>query len=199
MEVAGPFFKYLNKFVVISEEEYFSHIAPYVIVRKFSKKDYISKEGDIENYFNFIIKGIARKYYLNEKEEINTQISSEGHFIQSQESFYTRTPSVYLIEALEPCTLISIKYDDLQKLFSQSIKMERLGRLVITSTLILQNKWHIQMIKTSPRERFIQFFKKNPKLIQRVSQKYLASYLNIKPETFSRFKHLTREKKTIKE
>ena len=33
-------------------------------------------------------------------------------------------------------------------------------------------------------------------MLQRVPQKYLASYLNIKPETFSRMKHLGRE--TIK-
>jgi len=29
--------------------------------------------------------------------------------------------------------------------------------------------------------------------MQRVPQKYLASYLNIKPETFSRFKHMVKE------
>jgi hypothetical protein len=44
----------------------------------------------------------------------------------------------------------------------------------------------------SPRERFLNFVTKNPELMQRVPQKYLASYLNIKPETFSRFKHLLR-------
>jgi hypothetical protein len=44
----------------------------------------------------------------------------------------------------------------------------------------------------TPRERFIYFVNRNPELLQRVPQKYLASYLNIKPETFSRFKHLVR-------
>jgi hypothetical protein len=48
------------------------------------------------------------------------------------------------------------------------------------------------MIKMTPRERFLNFIMKNPELLQRVPQKYLASYLNIKPETFSRFKHLLR-------
>ncbi|MEI9808160.1 MAG: hypothetical protein WDO16_09940 [Bacteroidota bacterium] len=48
----------------------------------------------------------------------------------------------------------------------------------------------MQMVKMTPRERFLNFVMKNPDLMQRVPQKYLASYLNIKPETFSRFKHL---------
>ena len=39
------------------------------------------------------------------------------------------------------------------------------------------------------------FGERNPELLQRVPQKYLASYLNIQPETFSRFKHILREKK----
>jgi hypothetical protein len=44
----------------------------------------------------------------------------------------------------------------------------------------------------TPRERFIDFVTKNPELLQRVPQKCLASFLNIKPETFSRFKHMVR-------
>jgi hypothetical protein len=50
----------------------------------------------------------------------------------------------------------------------------------------------MQMVKMTPRERFLNFVMKNPELLQRVPQKHLASYLNIKPETFSRFKHLLR-------
>jgi hypothetical protein len=73
--------------------------------------------------------------------------------------------------------------------------MERLGRLVITFTLIQRDKWNMQMMKLTPRERFLKFVERNPDLIQRVPQKQLASYLNIQPETFSRFKHLLRAKR----
>jgi hypothetical protein len=77
--------------------------------------------------------------------------------------------------------------------------MQRLGRLVITATMVLKDKWLSQLVKLSPRERFISFVTKHPELMQRVPQKYLASYLNIKPETFSRFKHLVKDhsKKTV--
>ncbi|MCX8019317.1 MAG: hypothetical protein N2747_02345 [Chitinophagaceae bacterium] len=73
--------------------------------------------------------------------------------------------------------------------------MEWLGRIIITPTMVLKNRWQMQMIKLSPRERFVQALSKHPELLQRVPQKYLASYLNINPETFSRFKHLM---KTVK-
>lgn len=70
--------------------------------------------------------------------------------------------------------------------------MEHLGRLIITYTMVIKDRWQMQLVMLTPRERFIQFVHRNPELLQRVPQKYLASYLNIKPETFSRFKHLIR-------
>ena len=71
--------------------------------------------------------------------------------------------------------------------------MQQLGRLVITATMVLKDKWQSQLVKLTPRERFLRFVSKHPELMQRVPQKYLASYLNIKPETFSRFKHMVKE------
>jgi hypothetical protein len=116
----------------------------------------------------------------------------EGHIILSQESFHSRKPSEYYVETIEPSVVISIKHDELENVYRQSKKMEHLGRLVVTHTMVIKDRWQMQMIKMTPRERFLNFVMKNPELLQRVPQKYLASYLNIKPETFSRFKHLLR-------
>ncbi len=192
MNVVSPFFDYLQKFIDISEGEFRQNIYPYIDVRKYSKKQIITEAGQIEDYFNFIVKGLARKYYKKGKEEINTQISFEGHIIHSQESFHSRTPSEYFVEAIEPTTLVSITYDDLERIYARSGKMEHLGRLIITYTMVIKDRWQMQQVIHDPRERFIRFINNNPKLLQRVPQKYLASYLNIKPETFSRFKHLIR-------
>lgn len=192
MESVKPFFQYLHKFVELSEEEFQQNVLPFIKVRRYGKKELLIRAGEVENYFNFIVKGLVRKYYKKGKDQINTQISYEGHIIHSQESFHSRTPSEYYVETIEPTTVISITYDDLEKLYSRSLKMERLGRLVITFTMVLKDRWLMQMIKLNPRERFIYFVNKNPELLQRVPQKFLATYLNIKPETFSRFKHLLR-------
>lgn len=192
MDVVKPFLDYVRKFVDLSEEEFRQFISPYIIVRKYGKKQIISEPGKIENYFNFIVRGLARKYYKKGNEEINTQISFEGHIIHAQESFHSRTPSEYCIEAIEPTTVVSISYDNLEKIYARSSKMEHLGRLIITYTMVVKDRWQMQLVMHTPRERFIQFVQRNPELLQRVPQKYLASYLNIKPETFSRFKHLVR-------
>ena len=192
MDTVRSFIEYLNKFIKLTDEEFQEQIIPYVKIRRFGKKETVISAGEMENYFNFILKGLVRKFYKKGNEEINTQISFEGHIIHSQESFHSRTLSEYFIETIEPSTFVSLSYDDLEKIYASSPKLEHLGRLVITSTMVLKDRWQMQLVKLTPRERFIQFVNKNPELVQRVPQKYLASYLNIKPETFSRFKHLLR-------
>ncbi|MDZ4794382.1 MAG: Crp/Fnr family transcriptional regulator [Bacteroidota bacterium] len=190
MNTATPFLGYLRKFIDITDIEFEQVLMPVIRIRNFAKKELLVKAGEVENYFNFILKGLIRKYYTKGREQINTQISTEGHIIHSQESFHSRLPSDYSVEAIEPSSVVSITHAGLESIFAASSKIEHLGRLVITHTMVLKDRWQIQLVKMTPRERFLHFVTRNPDMMQRVPQKFLASYLNIKPETFSRFKHL---------
>ena len=105
MDNTRLFFQFLYKFIDLSEEEFNELIRPYLETRNFKKKQVISEAGVVEEYLNFVVKGLVRKYYRKEREEINTQISTEGHIIHSQESFHSRTPSEYCVEAIEPTTV----------------------------------------------------------------------------------------------
>jgi len=195
VDAITPFFSYLKRFGEISEQEFREYLLPIIKVRKFSKRNIITEAGKVEHYFNFIVKGLARKFYKRtgaKQGEVSTQISVENHIILSQESFHSRLPSEYTIEALEPTLLVSIHHDDLEKMYLRSHKMEHFGRMVITYAMVVKDRWQMQQVKMTPRERFINFVTKNPELMRRVPQKYLASFLNIKPETFSRFKHILR-------
>lgn len=193
MNPKKSFLDFLNKFIPLSQDEYDELILPCIVKRRFGKKEIVTHAGEVEEYINFVDQGLARKYYKRGNEEINTQISHEGHIIHSQESFHSRMPSEYTIETIEPCELTSMTFECLEGIYSSSEKMQQLGRLVITTTMVLKDKWQSQLVKLTPRERFILFVTKHPELMQRVPQKYLASYLNIKPETFSRFKHMVKE------
>ena len=192
MDITRLFFEFINKFVSFSNEEFDHYIAPIIKVRRYAKKEHLIRAGDVEHYFNFVIKGLIRKYYKKGTHEIITQISTEGQIIMGQQSFLGRMPSEYYIETIEPSVVVSIKHEHLDELYNKSKKMEHLGRLVVTYMMVISDRWQMQMVKMTPRERFLNFVMKNPELMQRVPQKYLASYLSIKPETFSRFKHLLR-------
>lgn len=198
MDANKPFLTYLRKYVTLTDAEYDQYIRPYIQIRTFGKKEFVTKIGEVENYFNFIVQGLVRKYYLKGKVEINTQISFEGHIIHCQESFHSQTPSEYAIKTIEPTTLISITYKDLETLYQQSQKMERLGRLIINHMSVFKDRWQMILIRSKPRDLFLYFVQKRPEMVQRVPQKYLASYLNIQAETFSRFKHLLRKERKTK-
>lgn len=196
-KTATEFINFLRQFVPLTDTEIKKELLPVVSVREFAKKQVITKAGEVENYINFINKGLIRKYYKRGSEEHIVQLSLEGHLICSQESFYTRMPSEYFVEAIEPSVVLSITYDDMEHIFQLSHNLERLGRLVTVHTMVLKDKWQTSLIMQSPRERFLHFVQNYPEIIQRVPQKFLASYLNIKPETFSRFKHLTKNRKAV--
>jgi CRP-like cAMP-binding protein len=193
MESIGKFKAYLDKFVPLTDAEFEQHLVPVIRVKRFDKKQLLTKAGEVENYFYFITRGLIRKYYRKNSHEINSQISVEGHIIHSQESFHSRLPSEYYVEAIEPSTVVAISHHDLEEIFTASKKLEHLGRLVITYTMVMKDRWQMRLVKMTSRERFLHFVTKHPELMQRVPQKFLASYLNIKPETFSRFKHLLKD------
>lgn len=182
-------YKYLIRFVEITNEE-FAYLSKFIEVRHLNKKVQLVSIGEKEKYVNFLIKGLVRKFFYRQKEEVITQIAKEGDLICSSVSFLSGYNSDYVVETIEPTTVLSVSAENLEKIYSQSYKMERLGRLVIIDWLLQKEYWENERIKQGPKERFLNFISNNPDLLIRVPQKYLASYLNIKPETFSRYKHL---------
>jgi len=168
---------------------------PYIEIREYDKKVKVTKEGEVERYFNIIARGLVRKYIPLKKGEQTIQLAVEGHMISSELSFFYRTPSTSVVETIEPTVLLSISYESLEQLYHQHPKFERLGRLIITDLFVRKDHRFFDQLRKNTRERFLEYIKTHSHMLQRVPQKYIASYLNIKPETFSRLKHLMRPQK----
>lgn len=185
--------KYLSKYVEMSPAE-LSVLEPLLEFRNYDKKVKLIDIGEQETYINFVVKGLARKYFFKGKEEVIVQIAKEGDLISSSVSFLSDSPSTYVIDTIEPTIFISLSKQSLNELYLSSPKWQRAGRLIMTDFLIEQENWELDRIKYTTKERFVRFVSSNSELFQRVPQKYLASYLNIQPETFSRLKHFLRKK-----
>jgi CRP-like cAMP-binding protein len=187
--------KYIDQFIDLPAEE-LEALINSIEVRSVDKKVRLTDINETEKYLYFVIKGLARKFFYKGKEEIITQIAKEGELISSSVSYFSGLPSGYVIETVEPTTFYSLHHDRAEQLYSKYPKLERLSRLIITELFLQKEVWELERIRYSTKERFLRFMTDNPELFQRVPQKYLASYLNIKPETFSRLKHLLRAKKS---
>lgn len=183
--------EYLARFIELTSDE-LQEVANIAEVRTYDKKIKLIDEGENEHYFNFILKGLVRKYFYKENEEIITQIAKEGEIINSSVSFLSGEKSLYVVETIEPTTFLSFSRESIEHLYAKDKKWQRLGRLIITDLFLQKENWDLERILYNTQERFVRFLSNNSNLFQRVPQKYLASYLNIQPETFSRLKHLLR-------
>lgn len=163
-------------------------------IRKFDKRTIVLEEGQMENYLNMVVSGLVRKYVRRAKSDITLQLATEGHIIHSEISFLRRIPSPVVLETIEPTTLIALSFTNLEDMLENMPGGNRMGRQLLVAMLIKKDERHYKQLQLTTRERFLEYMNNHPHMLQRVPQKYLASYLNIKPETFSRLKHLVRLK-----
>jgi CRP-like cAMP-binding protein len=186
-------YQYLQGYAPLSKNE-FRQMEPFIEIREYEKKVMVIREGEVERYLNIVAWGLARKYLPVRNREITIQLASEGHMIHSELSFHYRVPSRAVVETIEPTVFFSISYDSLEQMYVQFPGMERLGRLMTEDLFIKKDNRYFDQLNKSTRERFLDYVNSHPQMMQRVPQKHLASFLNIKPETFSRLKHLTRSR-----
>lgn len=196
MDTRGYFehtFVYLKRFIDLSRSD-FDLIIPLLELRTFDKKTFVVQEGEVDNYLNIVLKGLVRKYVVAPKGEVTIQLATEGHLVQSEISFHKRIPSDVILETLESTVLVSVHHNNIAWAVEHLPGAEALGRAIVTQMFIKKDNRYMEQLNISTRERFLQYMNNHPHMLQRVPQKILASYLNIKPETFSRLKHLLRKK-----
>ena len=181
--------RYLQRFMAITIDE-LKVLLTYCEIRKVEKRTIIVREGEVDNYLNMVVKGLVMKYIRVKKNDMILQLATEGHVIHSEISFLTRAPSLVFVESLEPAILVSLTYNKMEEALDKFPQGERLGRLILTGMYVKKEESRYHRLLKSAKERFLDYLNAHPHMIQRVPQKYLASYLNIKPETFSRMKHL---------
>jgi CRP-like cAMP-binding protein len=100
-----------------------------------------------------------------------------------------------VLETLEPTILVSLTYAKMEEALDKFPKGEKLGRMILQGMFIKKDENRYNRLLKSTRQRFIEYMEHHPHMLQRIPQKYLASYLQIKPETFSRLKALMAKQK----
>jgi CRP-like cAMP-binding protein len=180
-------FTYISKFVMLTDAEK-SLLREHVQIMTCFPRQQLTRAGDLEQHIYFIRKGLLRKYFYKGKEEITTLIGMEGDLVCCTVSFLSGEPSEFILETMEASTLLFITKSSLETLFAYSDNFEKMGRLIWLEWLLYREKWDISKMIKTPRELFLLLMKDKPGLLNRIPQKYMASLLNIEPETFSRYK-----------
>jgi CRP-like cAMP-binding protein len=158
--------------------------------KKLLRNEFLLREGEVCKNIYFISKGLLRCYYLRDNgEDVSAWFLKELDTIVSVDSFYNQTPSYEFIQAVEDCELYHISHAQLQYVYKTFIEFNVIGRILTQKYLELWNNQVRYIRRMSIEERYREFVKVESELAERVPVKYLASYLNMHPDTLSRLRN----------
>ncbi len=114
------------------------------------------------------------------------QFAIENWWVGDFDAFYNQVPSELYIEAIEDSQLLSIHYDNLQKIYAEAPIFERYFRLLTTQAFIAQRKRIVSTLEKNTQERYLEFCASYPSIKERVPNYNIANYLGVSPENLSR-------------
>jgi len=153
------------------------------------KKQFLLKKGMVSNHIYYVSKGILRCYYEGEDKKQTTKwFMDEGNVITAVDSFFSRTPTLEPIHALEPSLLYGIRYDQLYYTYNHFPEFNYHGRELTQKYHVINERRISALQRLQAPERYLFTKKTQPRIVERVPDNYLASYLAMEKETFSRIK-----------
>jgi len=160
----------------------------YSILQVFDlkKHQFFLREGQVCNYWGYIAQGLMRVYYYKKGKEITEFFAAEGDYFSSLESYFKRTPSILIQEALEPTIVYAFEYDELEKLCRKNSEVEHFFRKNLENFLVFSQRRLDSLQFELAQVRYEKMAKNFPHIILRAPSIYIASYLGITPETLSR-------------
>ena len=153
---------------------------------KYGKNEMILREGETCTNIYWVVKGLVRQFYFKNGKEVTEYMATESSIVMCIESLFLEQPTHLQIKAIEPSFLIALPKADLEAVAMKSVKIQILYRKILEESLIL-SQIHADMLRfESAQDRYQKLIKRQPQLVLRAPLVYIASYLQMTPETLSR-------------
>jgi CRP-like cAMP-binding protein len=169
-----------------SIREDFSHVLTEIST---PSKTILLKEGEIAGRIFFIRKGCLRMWFNKNGKDITYQFFFEDQAVASMDSFFSREPSLFNIESIEPSVILSLNKDDFDQLLKSSPELREGFQQIVFQRLRVYSRLFLSRIRDTPQERYEDLVKNHPEIIRRIPQHYIASYLGITPISLSRIRN----------
>lgn len=164
-------------------------IKTFFIPKKLRKRQYLLQEGDVCKHLTFIAKGLLRTYNVDDKGDEHMSVFGwEGWWLSDFNSFLSGEQAVFNIDAIEDSELLLISRENYEALTLTVPVMDRYFRILYQNSIVTKERRLMSSITHSAEEKYVKLAESNPKMIERVPQNLIASYLGIAPETLSRIK-----------
>lgn len=162
-----------------------------LVPMKFAKGDMILKEGDVCRCIYFIDKGLVRQFYIKHGKEVTEHLGDDHSVFMCIESLFKEVPTQLQVEALEPCMIYALPKDRLERVALHNVNIQILYRKILEESLIL-SQVHADLVRfETAQDRYRRMCKLYPQVVLRAPLLFIASYLQMTPETLSRVRAST--------
>ena len=162
-----------------------------LVSQKYAKGEMILKEGEICRQFLYIDKGLVRQFYFKHGKEVTEHLGQEQTIVMCIESLFKEEPTKLQVEALEPTTVYALPKADLERVAMHNVNIQILYRKMLEESLIV-SQIHADLVRfETAQDRYKKLCKLCPQVVLRAPLVYIASYLQMTPETLSRVRAST--------
>ncbi len=173
--------------IIQVSDETLTNIFSHGEVINVKKNQVIKKAESKEKYLHFIIKGSGGVLLFHKNNSICIDLCFEGDYLGDFLSFLTGENSILEIICFEPSELLRLSFSDVCKL-TENAGGKAVCQEVAESLFIRKQHQQISLLTKTAEQRYLDLLQKQPSVVQRTPDKYLASYLGVTPESFSRIK-----------
>ena len=174
-----------RKYSTMTHEE-LDTLESILVPKKYSKGEMILKEGEVCENIYYIDKGLVRQFYYKNNKELTEHIGSDGEIFMCIESLFKEEPSELQVEALEPSNIYLIPKHRLEQVALHNVNIQIMYRKILEESLII-SQVHADLLRfETAQNRYLRLCKLKPQVVLRAPLVYIASYLQMTPETLSR-------------
>ncbi len=178
----------LAKHIHLTPDEQETFIA-YLQTKKLKRKQFLLTDGDICRYSTFVTSGCLRGYTVDKGGiEHVLSFAPPDWWIADMYSLLSQKPGILNIEALEDTEVLLLSKANQEKLYLEIPKFEHFFRILVENSLVASQQRLIDGLSLTAEERYNNFCKRYPTLIDHLPQKQIASYIGVTPEFFSRMR-----------
>jgi len=154
----------------------------------FKRNKFLVSPVDRNNYLFLIVKGVVRSYIKDDKTEITTWMAKENEVVGTIRNLWLEGGSEEYLQAKEDVDLIAIPHTLSDYLYDNFPEANIVGRKMMELYYRTAEERAYLCRISSAEKRYKRFLISFPGLVNRVSLKYIASFLAIRLETLSRIR-----------
>ena len=179
---------YIRHIVFLNDEQLELALS-YFKPSSHAKLEHLVNEGKVGQYMNFVVTRCLRIYFIREDgQEATRHFAFENQFATGLASFITEMPSMENIQVMEDSVLLRISRKDFYYLLNVIPAWEKFYRYYLENAYINNLQIFQREITKDAELRYKELLSLHPEVVRRLSNKVVASYLNMSPETLSRMK-----------